>query len=87
MFRKTGDIGRPTRMLAYRWKISFVAKSITFGAKLPHLLMQTHQAAFKFTLFFSHLEETRRSDLRMSQRFACMSYAFPVTFPELQRDK
>ena len=28
IFRKTGEIGRPTKMLAYRLKISFVAKSI-----------------------------------------------------------
>jgi len=28
MFRNTGEIGRPTAMLAHRLKISFVAKSI-----------------------------------------------------------
>jgi hypothetical protein len=31
MFKKTGDIGRPTNMLAYRLNISFVAKSIRFS--------------------------------------------------------
>jgi hypothetical protein len=30
MFRNTGEIGRPTTMLAYLLNISFVAKSISF---------------------------------------------------------
>jgi hypothetical protein len=58
IFRKTGEIGRPTKMLAYRLKISFVAKSIyrlSLGTQVH--LMQAHCYLFQF-IVFSRIWET-----------------------------
>jgi hypothetical protein len=45
MFRKTGEIGRPTTMLAYRLKISFVAKSMVLSAQKSARWLDAHPSA------------------------------------------
>lgn len=51
MFRNTGDIGRPTNMLAYRLKISFVAKSTS--VILPAKWHIHYDAAIALTDYFN----------------------------------